>query len=144
MALTGEYVPSPASRTADQVEEYERSGGTSGNLMRGMPVVIVTMRGAKTGNIRKIAVMRVEHDGDYAVIASMGGAPEHPRWFHNLVANPEVELQDGPEPRSYTARLVSGEERARWWDRAVAAYPDYAEYQTRTSREIPVFVLEPR
>ena len=144
MALTGEYVPSPSSRPASQVEEYESSGGTRGNTMRGMPVVIVTMLGARSGNIRKVPVMRVEHDGAYAVVASMGGAPEHPKWFYNLVAHPDVELQDGPERRAYTARLLSGEERAQWWERAVQAYPDYADYQRRTAREIPVFVLEPR
>jgi len=143
MALTGEYVPSPSSRSANQVELYESSGGTRGTTMRGMPVVIVTMRGAKTGHVRKVPVMRVEHDGDYAVVASMGGAPEHPKWFHNLLAHPDVELQDGPDRRAYTARMVSGEERDLWWERSVAAYPDYADYQTKTSREIPVFVLEP-
>jgi F420H(2)-dependent quinone reductase len=142
MALEGDYEPSPAQWVRDQVEKYESSGGTDGTTMRGMPVVVVTMRGARSGKLRKVPVMRVEHGGAYAVVASKGGAPEHPLWYHNLVANPRVELQDGPQRREVTARQVSGDERAVWWDRAVAAYPDYADYQTKTDRQIPVFVLE--
>ncbi len=142
MALDGEYGPSPSEWVRDQVEKYESSGGTDGTTLRGMPVVVMTMRGARSGKLRKVPVMRVEHDGTYAVVASKGGAPEHPLWYHNLIANPRVELQDGPDRREVTARQVSGDERAVWWDRAVEAYPDYAEYQLRTQREIPVFVLE--
>lgn len=140
--MNGEYVPSPHARTRDQVEQYERSGGTEGTTMRGMPVVVLTMRGARTGKVRKVPLMRVEHDGRYAAVASMGGAPEHPVWYHNLKAHPDLVLQDGPEQFQMRARELSGSERAAWWDRAVAAYPDYAAYQQRTSRTIPVFVLE--
>jgi deazaflavin-dependent oxidoreductase (nitroreductase family) len=142
MALEGEYGPSPSQWVRDQVEKYESSGGTDGTMMRGMPVVVMTMRGARSGKLRKVPVMRVEHGGAYAVVASKGGAPEHPLWYYNLVANPRVELQDGPDRREATARQLSGDERTAWWDRAVAAYPDYAEYQLRTQRQIPVFVLE--
>ncbi|MFC4854190.1 nitroreductase family deazaflavin-dependent oxidoreductase [Actinophytocola glycyrrhizae] len=141
MPLHGEYEPSPSDQAREQVEEYERSGGTRGNTMIGLPVVILTTKGAKTGKLRKTPLMRVEHDGEYAVVASLGGAPKHPVWYHNIKANPEVELQDGPTPRDMVAREVTGEERARWWDRAVEAFPNYAEYQKKTDREIPVFVL---
>ena len=140
--MNGEYLPSPLARTRDQVEQYERSGGTQGTTMRGMPVVVLTMRGARTGKVRKVPLMRVEHDGRYAAVASMGGAPEHPVWYHNLKANPDLVVQDGAEQFRMRARELSGAERAAWWDRAVAAYPDYAAYQQRTSRTIPVFVLE--
>ena len=143
MPITGEYEPSTDSRTREQVELYESSGGTQGTTMRGMPVVVVTMLGATSGKVRKIPVMRVEHDGVYAVVASLGGAPKHPLWYHNLLAHPQVELQDGPVRADYTVREVHGAERDLWWERAVAAYPDYADYQTRTSRVIPVLVLEP-
>ncbi|GAB3084371.1 nitroreductase family deazaflavin-dependent oxidoreductase [Isoptericola nanjingensis] len=142
MPITGEYVPSPSTRAANQVEQYESSGGTKGTTMRGMPVVILTTVGAKTGALRKAPLMRVEHDGTYAVVASLGGAPKHPVWYYNLLANPRVELQDGPEKHEYVAREVTGDEKALWWERSVAAYPDYADYQTKTDREIPVFVLE--
>src|SRR5690348_13631312 len=142
MALDGEYEPSPAQWVRDQVEAIESSGGTQGTTMRGMPVVLMTMRGAKSGKVRKVPVMRVEHEGTYAAVASMGGAPKNPVWYHNLVANPRVELQDGPVRREVTAREVHGDEKALWWERAVAAYPDYANYQQRTDRQIPVFVLE--
>jgi deazaflavin-dependent oxidoreductase (nitroreductase family) len=142
MPITGEYVPSPSARAREQVELYESSGGTEGTTMRGRPVVILTTLGARSGNVRKIPLMRVEHDGAYAVVASMGGAPKHPVWYHNVVANPRVELQDGPAKHEYVAREVSGEEKALWWKRAVEAWPDYADYQLRTDREIPVFVLE--
>lgn len=143
MPITGEYQPSTDKRSRDQVELYESSGGTRGTTLRGMPVVVVTMLGAKSGKVRKIPVMRVEHDGVYAVVASLGGAPEHPVWYRNLLAHPAVELQDGPAKADYAVREVEGAERDLWWDRAVAAYPDYAAYQTRTSRVIPVLVLEP-
>ena len=143
MTLQGEYVPSTSERARDQVEEYESSGGTRGTTMRGMPVVVLTMRGAKSGKVRKTPLMRVEHDGEYAAVASQGGAPEHPQWYHNLVSHPRVELQDGTTTQEMVARQVTGEERAIWWERCVAAYPDYADYQKRTDRTIPVFVLSP-
>jgi deazaflavin-dependent oxidoreductase (nitroreductase family) len=141
--LTGEYEPSTAERTRRQVELYERSNGTEGTTLRGMPVIVLTTVGAKSGKLRKNALMRVEHDGEYAVVASLGGSPTHPVWYYNVVANPHVELQDGATRRDYTAREVTGAEKALWWERAVAAYPDYAAYQRRTEREIPVFVLTP-
>ncbi len=147
MTLEGEYVPSRSAWVRDQVEAYERSGGREGNTLRdtGLPVIIVTMRGNKTGSVRKIALMRVEHDGEYALVASVGGAPKHPVWYYNLKANPdEVTIQDGPEPFPVRVRELSGEERATWWERAVAAYPPYADYQRRTDREIPVFLVERR
>jgi len=143
MTLQGEYVPSAAQWVRDQVEAYERSGGREANTLRdtGQPVIIVTMRGNKSGTVRKIALMRVEHDGEYALVASKGGAPRHPVWYYNLEAHPdEVVIQDGPAPFPARVREVSGEERAAWWERAVAAYPPYAEYQQKTDREIPVFV----
>ncbi|OAH12613.1 nitroreductase family deazaflavin-dependent oxidoreductase [Streptomyces jeddahensis] len=143
MPLEGEYEPSPTLWARDQVELYESSGGTEGTTMRGKPVVILTTRGARTGKIRKTPLMRVEHDGVYAVVASLGGAPKHPVWYHNIVADPRVELQDGPVRQDMTAREVTGEEKALWWERAVEAWPDYAEYQKKTDRVIPVFVLEP-
>jgi len=143
MPIEGEYEPSPEQWVRDQVELYERSGGTEGTTMRGMPVVILTTRGAKSGKVRKTPLMRVEHEGTYAVVASLGGAPTHPVWYHNVVADPRVELQDGPVRQDMTAREVTGEEKAVWWKRAVEAFPDYAAYQRKTDREIPVFVLEP-
>jgi len=143
MPLDGEYEASPAQWVRDQVEEYERSGGVTGTTMRGLPVIVVTTRGARSGKLRKVPLMRVEHDGAYAAVASMGGAPKHPTWYFNLVANPEVEVQDGPVRRDMKARELTGAEKAAWWQRAVAAFPDYADYQRRTEREIPVFVLEP-
>jgi deazaflavin-dependent oxidoreductase (nitroreductase family) len=143
MPLTGEYEPSPEQWVRDQVDLYERSGGTEGTTLRDKPVIILTTKGAKSGKIRKTPLMRVEHDGEYAVVASKGGAPEHPVWYYNIVADPHVELQDGPTKKDYTAREVSGEAKAQWWERAVAAWPDYADYQTKTDREIPVFVLSP-
>ncbi|MFI2103011.1 nitroreductase family deazaflavin-dependent oxidoreductase [Isoptericola sp. NPDC019693] len=142
MPITGEYVPSPSAHAAKQVEQYESSGGTKGTTMRGMPVVILTTVGARSGKLRKTPLMRVEHDGAYAVVASLGGAPKHPVWYYNVLANPRVELQDGPEKHEYVAREVTGDEKALWWERSVAAYPDYADYQRKTDREIPVFVLE--
>ena len=145
MAIEGEYVPSPSDWVRNQVEEYERSGGTSGTTLldSGLPVVIVTNKGAKTGAIRKTPVMRVEHEGRYAAVGSKGGAPQNPVWVYNLRANPDVVLQDGPETWAMTAREISGEERAIWWERAVAAYPSYADYQEKTDRLIPLFLLEP-
>ena len=143
MALEGDYAPSPAKWVRDQVEDYESSGGTRGNTLldTGLPVIIVTTRGNRSGKIRKTPLMRVEHDGEYALVASKGGAPEHPVWYHNLVADPHaVTIQDGPEPVDVTVRLAGGEERASWWERCVAAFPPYAEYQTKTEREIPVFL----
>ena len=145
MPVDDDYEPSPRAWVRDQVEEYESSGGTRGLTLRdtGLPVVIVTNRGARSGKVRKTPVMRVEHDGRYAAVASQGGAPTHPFWYYNLRANPQVELQDGPRKQNMVAREVSGDERAQWWERAVAAYPPYAEYQQKTTRQIPVFVLEP-
>ncbi|MEU3841317.1 nitroreductase family deazaflavin-dependent oxidoreductase [Streptomyces sp. NPDC028635] len=145
MPLEGEYEPSPTQWVREQVELYESSGGTRGTTLRetGLPVIILTSRGVKSGKIRKTPLMRVEHEGRYAVVASQGGAPQHPVWYHNLKADPRVELRDGPHAWDMTAREVTGEEKAEWWRRAVAAYPPYADYQARTSREIPVFVLEP-
>jgi deazaflavin-dependent oxidoreductase (nitroreductase family) len=143
MTLSGDYAPSTAQWVRDQVEQYEASGGQRANTLRetALPVIIVTMRGNKTGNVRKIALMRVEHGGEYALVASRGGAPKHPVWYHNLRANPdEVTIQDGPEPFPVQVRQLSGDERKTWWDRAVAAYPPYADYQKRTTRQIPVFL----
>jgi deazaflavin-dependent oxidoreductase (nitroreductase family) len=147
MPLEGEYEPSPSEWVRDQVEEYERSGGQRANTLRdtGLPVVIVTARGNKTGKIRKWAVMKVEHQGEYALVASRGGAPANPLWYRNLIAEPgEVTLQDGPEAVDVSVREVDGQEREAWWQRAVAAFPPYAEYQTRTSRQIPVLVASRR
>ena len=143
MPLQGTYEPSPAQWVRDQVEQFERSGGTEANTMQDVPIIVLTSRGAKSGLLRKTPLMRVEHEGHYAVVASKGGAPEHPVWYHNLVADPHVELQDGGERRDYVARELEGDERARWWERAVQVWPDYAEYQKKTDRLIPVFVLEP-
>ncbi len=143
MTLQGEYEPNAMDWVREQVEAYERSGGREANTLEGTdwPVVVVTMRGNKTGKIRKIALMRVEHDGEYALVASLGGAPQHPVWYYNLKAHPdEVTLQDGAERFAVRVREVSGDERATWWARAVEAYPPYAEYQERTDRTIPVFV----
>jgi deazaflavin-dependent oxidoreductase (nitroreductase family) len=147
MTLEGEYEPSPAQWVRDQVEAYERSGGKEANTLRdtGLPIIIVTTRGVKSGKIRKIPLMRVEHDGEYALVASMGGAPKHPVWYFNLKADPAaVEIQDGPEPFAVTVREIEGDERAAWWERAVAAFPPYADYQNRTERTIPVFVATRR
>ncbi|GAA2140234.1 nitroreductase family deazaflavin-dependent oxidoreductase [Nocardioides koreensis] len=143
MTLDKEYVPSPTDWVREQVERYEASGGAEANTLRGVPIVVITSRGARSGKLRKNPVMRVEHDGVYAAIASNGGDPVHPAWFHNFVTHPRLTLQDGPEPRAYVARRVEGEERALWWKRANAVWPHYDEYQAITDREIPVFVLEP-
>lgn len=144
MPLNGEYEPSPMDWSRQQAELYESSGGTDGTSLRGRPVIVLTSVGARTGKLRKTPLMRVEHDGEYAVVASLGGAPKHPVWYYNLAANPHVELQDGPDKHDYTAREVFGEERDVWWARAVETWPDYANYQTKTSRTIPVFVLSRR
>jgi deazaflavin-dependent oxidoreductase (nitroreductase family) len=147
MPLEGDYEPSPAEWVRNQVEAYERSGGREANTLRdtGLPIIVVTTRGNKSGKIRKTALMRVEHDGDYALIASKGGAPKHPVWYYNLMSNPDaVTIQDGPEPFDVTVHVATGEERSEWWTRSVAAFPPYAEYQTKTEREIPVFVATRR
>jgi F420H(2)-dependent quinone reductase len=147
MPLSGEYEPSTQAWVRDQVEAYERSGGREANTLRdtGLPIVVVTMRGRRTGKVRKIALMRVEHGGEYAFVASKGGAPEHPEWYHNLVAHPgEVMVQDGPEPFDAMVREVHGEERDAWWERSVAAFPTYASYQEKTDRLIPVLVAAPK
>lgn len=141
MPLQGVYEPSPDDRSRTQVELYESSGGTQGTTLRGMPVVILTTVGAHSGKLRKTPLMRVEHAGEYAVVASLGGAPKHPVWYYNVVAHPHVELRDGTQSWDMMAREVTGDERALWWERAVAAYPPYADYQRSTDREIPVFVL---
>jgi deazaflavin-dependent oxidoreductase (nitroreductase family) len=144
--LAGTYVPSAMDWVREQVETYERTGGQEANTLRdsGIPVIIVTMRGAKTGDVRKIALMRVEHDGEYALVASFGGAPKHPVWYWNLTAHPDdVLIQDGPEPFRVSVRELEGDERTEWWDRAVAVYPSYADYQKRTDRVIPVLVASP-
>ena len=143
MSTSGDYEPSPSKWVRDQVQEYEGSGGTSGTTMRDMPVIIVTIIGAKSGKVRKVPLMRVEHEGEYAAVASMGGAPKNPVWYANLVANPQVEVRDGTVVRAMTARVVEGEEKAIWWQRCVAAFPDYAKYREKTERAIPVFVLTP-
>ncbi|MEP6528253.1 MAG: nitroreductase family deazaflavin-dependent oxidoreductase [Nocardioidaceae bacterium] len=142
MPVHGEYEPSPSRRVRDQVELYESSGGTKGTTMRGLPVIVITSRGARSGKVRKTPVMRVEYGGKYAVVASLGGAPKHPVWYFNLVAHPEVEVQDGPVKQEMTARELTGAEKTVWWERAVAAFPNYADYQRKTDREIPVFLLE--
>lgn len=143
MPLTGEYAPSPSDWAREQAEKFEASGGTEAAELQGRPIILLTSVGAKTGKLRKTPLMRIEHDGEYAVVASKGGAPTHPVWYWNLVANPHVELQDGEVKRDYVAREVSGDERAAWWERALESWPPYAEYQTKTDRVIPVFVLTP-
>ena len=143
MAIDGEYVPSPRKGARDQVSEIERTGTTDSVDIMGMPVVLLTMVGAKTGAIRKVPLMRVEHDGLYAAVASLGGAPEHPQWYWNLRRLPELDLQDGTVVTRRRARELEGEERAQWWERCVATFPPYASYEAKTDRLIPVFVLEP-
>jgi F420H(2)-dependent quinone reductase len=145
-ALEGNYVPSAADWVREQVEAYEASGGTKANTLRdtGIPIIVVTMVGNKSGDVRKIALMRVEHDGEYALVASYGGRPSHPVWYYNLLADPtNVTVQDGPEPFAVAVREVNGDERAAWWERSVAVFPSYAEYQTKTDRQIPVLVAKP-
>lgn len=143
----GEYTPSPWEWVSTQVEEYEASGGARANTLRdtGLPIIVVTTKGNKSGKIRKTPLMRVEHDGEYALVASMGGAPKNPVWYYNLTAAPDaVTIQDGAEPFAVEVRELSGDERAVWWERAAAAYPPYLEYQTRTDRVIPVFLAKRR
>ena len=141
MPLSGEYAPSPWDWAREQADAYAASGGTQAADMKGKPIVLLMTLGAKTGKLRKTPLMRVEHDGEYAAVASLGGAPQNPVWYHNVVKNPRVELQDGAVTRDYDAREVFGEEKATWWARAVEAWPAYAEYQEKTDRQIPVFVL---
>ncbi|KUI02095.1 nitroreductase family deazaflavin-dependent oxidoreductase [Mycobacterium sp. IS-3022] len=143
MPLSGDYEPSPWDWVRDHADTIMESGSTDGVEMKGKPIILLTTIGAKTGKIRKTPLMRVEHDGQYAVVASLGGAPKNPVWYHNIKAHPRVELQDGAVTREYEAREVTGDEKALWWERAVDAWPDYAEYQQKTERQIPVFVLTP-
>ena len=143
MPLAGDYEPSTSDFARDQVERYERSGGTEGTDNQGKPVIVLTSVGAKSGKLRKAPLMRVEHDGEYAVVASLGGAPKNPVWYYNLTANPHAELQDGPVKQDYQAREVHGEEYDTWFERAVAVWPDYAAYQKKTDRKMPIFVLTP-
>ncbi|HEY6819591.1 MAG TPA: nitroreductase family deazaflavin-dependent oxidoreductase [Mycobacterium sp.] len=143
MPLEGEYAPSPWDWSREQAEKYAESGGADAADMKGMPIILLTTVGAKTGKLRKTPLMRVEHNGEYACVASLGGAPKNPVWYYNIAKNSRVELQDGSVTRDYDAREVFGDEKAAWWERAVEAYPDYADYQTKTDRQIPVFVLTP-
>jgi F420H(2)-dependent quinone reductase len=143
MPITGEYEPSTSDWARENAEQYMTSGGTEGTELKGRPVILLTTIGAKSGKVRKTPLMRVEHGGEYAVVASLGGAPKHPVWYFNIKANPQVELQDGTETKDYEAREVFGDEKAVWWERAVATWPDYADYQKKTDRQIPVFVLTP-
>jgi deazaflavin-dependent oxidoreductase (nitroreductase family) len=143
MPLSGEYEPSTSDWARENAEKYMESGGTEGTELKGRPVILLTTIGAKSGKVRKTPLMRVEHNGEYAVVASLGGAPKHPVWYFNVKKNPRVELQDGPVHGDYVAREVIGDEKAAWWERAVEAWPDYAEYQKKTDRQIPVFVLTP-
>ncbi|MGB3896103.1 MAG: nitroreductase family deazaflavin-dependent oxidoreductase [Mycolicibacter sinensis] len=143
MPLSGEYAPSPLDWSRENAEKYMSSGGAEGTVMKGKPVILLTTVGAKTGKLRKTPLMRVEHEGQYAIVASLGGAPKNPVWYYNVVKNPRVELQDGTVTGDYEAREVFGDEKAIWWERAVAAWPDYADYQKKTDRQIPVFVLTP-
>ena len=143
MPLSGEYEPSSSDWARENAEKYMESGGTDGTELKGKPVILLTTIGAKSGKVRKTPLMRVERNGEYAVVASLGGAPKHPVWYYNIKKNPRVELQDGPTTRDYDSREVFGDEKAAWWERAVEAWPDYAEYQKKTDRQIPVFVLTP-
>jgi F420H(2)-dependent quinone reductase len=143
MPLSGEYEPSTSDWARENADKYIESGGTDGTELQGKPVILLSTIGAKTGKIRRTPLMRVEHDGEYAVVASLGGAPKNPVWCHNVKAHPRVELQDGPVTRDYEAREVFDDEKAAWWERAVEAWPDYAAYQRKTNRQIPVFVLTP-
>ena len=143
MPITGDYEPSTSDWARENAEKYMESGGTEGTELQGKPVILLTTIGAKTGKVRKTPLMRVEHDGEYAIVASLGGAPKHPVWYHNVKAHPQVELQDGTVTKDYEAREVVGDDKAVWWERAVAAWPDYANYQKKTDRQIPVFVLTP-
>jgi deazaflavin-dependent oxidoreductase (nitroreductase family) len=143
MPLSGEYEPSTSDWARENAEKYMESGGAEGTELKGKPVILLTTIGAKSGKVRRTPLMRVEHDGEYAVVASLGGAPKNPVWYHNVKKNPHVELQDGASTGDYDAREVFGDEKAAWWERAVQAWPDYADYQKKTDRQIPVFVLTP-
>ena len=143
MPLEGEYAPSPWDWSREQADKYAESGGADAADMKGMPIILLTTVGAKTGKLRKTPLMRIEHNGEYACVASLGGAPKNPVWYYNIAKNSRVELQDGSVTQDYDAREVFGDEKAVWWERAVQAYPDYADYQTKTDRQIPVFVLTP-
>lgn len=143
MPLQGEYAEEKTGWVKDQLAKIDESGTTESVDVMGMPVVVYTMRGAKSGKLRRVPLMRVEHDGVYAAVASKGGAPEHPAWYHNITAHPEVEVQDGTTKHDAVAREITGAERDEWWERAVAAFPSYAEYQTKTDRQIPVLLIEP-
>jgi deazaflavin-dependent oxidoreductase (nitroreductase family) len=143
MPLEGHYEPSPVDWVRNQVEQFESSDGREGNTMKDLPVIVLTTKGARTGNIRKSPLMRVEHDGKYLIVASLGGAPSHPVWYHNAVANPTVEIQDGATRQDMATRELDGDEREVWWKRAVDAFPPYAEYQEKTSRVIPILICEP-
>jgi len=143
MPLSGEYEESPWDWVRKDADRIIESGSTDGSEMKGKPIILLTTIGAKSGKIRKTPLMRVEHGGEYAVVASLGGAPKNPVWYYNIKAHPQVELQDGADTKDYEAREVFGDEKAAWWERAVEAWPDYAEYQTKTDRQIPVFVLTP-
>ena len=144
MSLESDYLPSPKGWVRTDVERIEEAGDTGVVHRQGRPVVLVTMRGAKSGALRKVPLMRVEHEGELVIVASLGGAPEHPKWYWNLRANPDVEVQDGTRTFSARARELDGKERFDWWVRAVEQFPPYAEYQVRTQRLIPLFLLEPR
>jgi deazaflavin-dependent oxidoreductase (nitroreductase family) len=141
MPLQGEYAPSTSGWARKQAERYAATDGAEANTIQGYPIIVVTSVGAKTGLLRKTPLMRVEHDGQYAIVGSLGGAPQHPVWVHNIRANPHVELQDGAEKHDYMARELEGEEREIWWRRANETWPAYDGYQTRTDRQIPVFLL---
>ena len=143
MPLTGEYKPSTSDWARKQAEAFEASGGQKANTLRGVPIIVLTSVGAKSGGLRKTALMRVEHDGRYLAVASKGGDPQPPKWYWNIVKNPHVELQDGAVKRDYLARELSGDERAEWWPRAVEVWPDYENYQAKTDRQIAIFLLEP-
>ena len=143
MPLQGHYEPSPVDRVRQQVADFESSEGQRGNTIRDLPVIVLTTKGARTGNLRKSPLMRVEHDGKYLLVASLGGAPKHPLWYFNVVANPAVEIQDGAAKQDMTARELTGAEREEWWKRAVEAFPPYADYQRKTSRLIPILLCEP-
>lgn len=144
MPLHGEYEPSTSDWAREQAEKYENSGGATGTTLQGVPVILLTTRGNKSGKLRKTPLMRVEHDGEYAVVASLGGAPKHPVWYWNIKADPHVELRDRDVVKDYDAREATGEEKTLWWQRATAVWPDYDAYQQKTAREIPLFVLTPR
>jgi deazaflavin-dependent oxidoreductase (nitroreductase family) len=145
MSIEGEYAPSPSAWVREQVEKFEASGGTEATTLAntGLPIVVITNLGARSGKVRKTPLMRVEHDGKYVAVASQGGAPKNPLWYYNFLAHPDVVLQDGTKVTEMVAREITGDEKAEWWKRAVAAFPPYAEYQAKTTRQIPVFLLEP-